>query len=145
MAVVTYDPKEYSITYGGRSLSGFEDGTFITVRRNNDMFAMKVGADGKGVRSKSNDRSGQVEIVLSQGSADNEFLSELAISDELANGGIRPFGMKDSSGSDLYASGGVWVKKMPDAPYAKEAGSRTWLLETDELEMFVGKNAQNNA
>lgn len=145
MGVLTYDPKEYSTVYGGRALSGFEDGTFITVRRNSDTWNYKTGADGKGIRSKTNDRSGQVEIILMQGAPDNEFLSGIAAADELTNGGIRPFKMHDNSGSDVYAALGMWIKKQPDAAYAKEGGARTWLLETDDISMFVGKNAEHLA
>jgi len=145
MAVITYDPKEYNIVYGGRTLSGYEDGTFITIARDNDMWTKKTGADGKGIRSKSNDRSGRVEIVLLQGSSDNEFLSEIASADELNNGGVRTFVMSSQSDTDKFAAETMWVKKVPDSPFAKEAGSRTWILETDDLSVFVGKNKQEGA
>jgi len=145
MAVITYDPKEYNIVYGGRTLSGYEDGTFITIARDNDMWTKKTGADGKGIRSKSNDRSGRVEIVLLQGSSDNEFLSEIASADELNNGGVRTFVMSSQSDTDKFAAETMWVKKVPDSPFAKEAGSRTWVLETDDLSVFVGKNKQEGA
>lgn len=145
MAVITYDFAEYNIVYGGRTLSGFEDGTGVTVARDNDMWTKKNGADGKGIRSKSNDRSGTVTFVLMQGSSDNEFLSEIAAADELTNGGVRTFTMTSQSDTDKFAAETMWIKKVPESPFAKEAGSRTWVLETDDLSVFVGKNKQEGA
>lgn len=140
MTVKTYDPKEISVIIGTRPISGYDAGSFVKVRRNADAFTLKVGADGKGVRSKSNDRSGEVEITLLQSSDDNEFLSNLAIADELSNGGIVPALIKDNLGSSLYAAEQIWVKKHADVDNAVEAGPRTWILQTDDLAMFTGKS-----
>lgn len=138
MAVKTYDPKEISIIVGTTFLSGFADGSFVTVRRNSDTFALQIGADGKGVRSKSNDRSGQIEIVLQAGANSNQYLSELAIADELSNGGIVPVTVKDNLGTKLHFAEQAWIKKQPDDALAKENGDVTWLFETDDLSMLIG-------
>lgn len=138
MAQKTYDPKQISIIVGTRAITGFADGSFVTVRRNEDAFTVQIGADGEGVRSKTNNRSGQIEIVLQQGSDENDFLSELALADELSNGGIVPMLVKDNLGNSKYAAESAWVKKAPDSEFAKETGSRTWIFETAQLNVFVG-------
>jgi hypothetical protein len=143
MAVKTYDPKEISIIVGTAFLSGFADGSFVTVRRNADTFALQVGADGKGVRTKSNDRSGQIEIVLQSGADSNSFLSDLAISDEATNGGLVPLTIKDNLGTKLHFAEQAWIKKQPDDALAKENGDITWLFETDDLSMYIG-NLKNS-
>jgi len=140
--IKTYDPKEVSIIIGTRPLTGLADGTFVTVRRNSDSWSLQIGADGEGVRSKTNDRSGQVEIVLQQGSSDNDFLSELANSDEVSNGGVVPILIKDNLGSSLFAAESGWIKKPGDSAFAKETGDRTWLFETAQLNMFIGGSEQ---
>lgn len=136
--IKTYDSKQVSIIVGTRPMTGLADGSFVTVRRNEDMFTLQIGADGEGVRSKSNNRSGQIELVLQQGSTDNDFLSELALADELSNGGVVPLLVKDNLGTSLYAAESGWIRKLPDSDFAKETASRTWLFETAQLNAFIG-------
>lgn len=140
MAQKTYDPKQISVIVGTRPMTGFADGSFVTVRQNSEAFTLQIGADGEGVRSKTNNNSGQIEIVLQQGSDENDFLSELAIADKLSNGGVVPVLVKDNLGTSLHAAESAWVRKLPDSDYARETGSRTWLLETANLNTFVGKS-----
>lgn len=136
----TYDPKGIICIVGGQQITGYADGTFLTVRRNADAWSLQMGADGEGARSKSNDKSGQYEFVLQQTSQSNAYLSSLAIADELNNGGLVPCLVKDLNGNSLHGSEQVYIKKMPDAGYGKEADSRSWILETDNLQHFVGGN-----
>ena len=44
MSVRTYDPKQVIITIGGVPMSGFSDGTFLTVDRDDDQWAKVTGA-----------------------------------------------------------------------------------------------------
>lgn len=136
----TYDPKQVVLIVGGVQITGFADGTFITVRRNSDAWSLQMGVDGEGTRSKSNDKSGQIEVQLMQSSQSNGYLSNLALADELSNGGIVPAMVKDNGGSSLHAAEQIYVKKTPDADYAREAGPRVWVLETDNLQNFIGGN-----
>lgn len=43
MSVRTYDPKQVIITVGGIPMSGFADGTFLTVDRDDDQWAKVTG------------------------------------------------------------------------------------------------------
>jgi hypothetical protein len=140
MAVKTYDPKQVSVIIGTRAAQGFADGSFVSVDRNEDAFTLLVGADGEGCRAKSNNKSGRVTLTLMSSSEFNDYLSELALADELTGGGVVPLMIKDNSGSSLYSSATAWVVKHPTADFAKEAGTREWVLETDELIMFAGGN-----
>lgn len=136
----TYDPKKILVIVGGVPLSGFADGSFVRVARNNDMWTMSTGADGEGTRSKSNDRSGTIEVTLKQTSRSNQYLSNLALADELDNAGVVPGMVKDGMGATLHLAEQLWVKKRPDSEYAKEAGDRVWVLETDVLTMSEAGN-----
>jgi len=136
----TYDPKSTQIIVGGVPITGFADGSFIRIRRNNDAFALSVGADGEGTRIKSNDKSGQIEIELMQSSLSNAYLSNIALSDELENAGIVPVLVKDGTGSSIHAAEQAYIKKTPDAEYGKEATTRVWLIETDNLQNYNGGN-----
>lgn len=140
MAVKTYDPAQVLITFNGFNISGIADGTFVQVARNEDAFTLQVGSGGEGVRSKSNNKSGTVTLTLIQSSDSNEILSGFAAADELSNSGSGPLMIKDNSGNSLYMAESAWVKKVADSEFAKEAGSREWVLETDILNSFVGSN-----
>jgi hypothetical protein len=140
MAVKTYDPKQVTVIVGTRPISGFADGTFITVARNSDMWSLVVGADGEATRAKSNDKSGRITITLTQSAESNQYLSELALADELSNGGLVPILIRDASGKTIHACASAWIVKRPESAFAKEAGTREWVFETDTLEMFEGGN-----
>lgn len=136
----TYDPKLIQVIVGGRALSGFADGTFVEVARANDAWSLQMGTDGEGTRSKSNDKSGTITITLMQSASDNAYLSNLALLDELENAGIVPVMIKDAGGSSLHAAEQAYVKKTPDSEYSREAGPRVWVIETDNLQNFIGGN-----
>jgi hypothetical protein len=140
MGVKTYDPAEVSLIVGGKIITGFTDGTGITVERNEDLWNLKVGIDGEGARSKNNNRSGKFTIALQQTADSNNDLSTFEQADELTNGGAVPVFLRDANGSTIATCTTAWVKKLPNSEYAKEITARTWVLETDFLEYFVGGN-----
>lgn len=136
----TYDPKQVHVIVNGRSLTGFADGTFVKVSRDEDTFKLQVGADGEACRTKSNNRSGTYELTLQQSSEGNKILSDIALADETSNSGVVAVMVKDGSGNSLHTSESAWVQKPSDAEYGKDAGSRTWVLRTDDLVTYNGGN-----
>lgn len=136
----TYDPKDYSLIVGGHIVEGFADGTFMTVSRNNDTFALTMGADGEGARAKSNDTSGTFVFTLLQTSRSNAVLSSFHNADELNNGGQVPVLVKDNNGDTVLEASTAWVRKPADVELAKEITSREWTLESDKLTMVVGSS-----
>ena len=138
----TYDPKLVTVIYGGVLITGFADGTFVKVSRNSDTFSLQMGVDGHATRTKSNDNSGKFEVTLSQASPSNPILYALWKIDQMAplGVGVKPMIVKDLSGSSLHAAPTTWIVKPSDAEYAKEAGSRVWMFETDLMDGLVGTN-----
>ncbi len=133
-----YDPKKVTCTYAGHTFEGYADGTFITVSRNNQMWTAQVGASGEGARSKSNDRSGTVELSLMMTSKSNDFLSARAALDELNGSGKGVLGILDENGTTIVGATEAWVQQIPSMEYGKELSERTWVLETTDLEIFIG-------
>ncbi len=140
MTVRTYDPKEVHIIVGGFEMTGFADGVFLTVSRNNDAYSRVNGADGESSRAKSNDKSGLAVISLQQTSPSNDILSAFAIADEISNAGVIPLIVTDSLGTTTLFSGEGWVKKIPDAAFAKEVSNRDWNLDLASIDVFIGGN-----
>lgn len=141
--VTTYDAGQLAIVFAGVPASGFADGEFITCARNEPAFELEIGADGEGVRSKTNNRSGQMTLTLIQGSAVNDLLSQIANVDENSpNGdGIGPFLVKDNSGRTIITASAAWIRERPEVSFARESSAREWVLETANLEFVnIGGN-----
>jgi hypothetical protein len=136
----TFDFKKVACILGTHQVRGFQDGTGIEVEYDEDHWQLTTGADGEGCRAKSNNKSGTVTITLQASSESNQFLSNLALSDELSNGGVVPFLLKDNSGFDLHAAEQMYIHKRPKADYGRENAVRVWVLKTDNLNTFFGGN-----
>lgn len=140
MSVKSYDPKQVIFIFAGIQASGYEDGTFITVARDNPAFTNGSGADGEGWRAKSNDKTGTVTLTLLQTSVANDAYSAIAALDEASGDGVAPMLLKDNSGRTLCAAATAWIEKVADAEFAREKSTREWVFKTDSLEMFIGGN-----
>jgi len=140
MAVRTYDPGQFVVTVGGGQISGFADGTFVTIMRSNDAFTKVTGPDGVTSRAKSGDRSGEMTLTLTQTSPSNDFLSGIALADELTNTGVVPIMVKDISGRSVYFSGNGWIRKTPESSFGKEIENREWVFDLADMDIFLGGN-----
>jgi hypothetical protein len=138
MALHTYDLKRHVIIIGGVVMSGFADGTALTVERSAETFTKKVGADGIVTRSKTNDRSGTAKLSLVATSQSNDVLSGFALADETMNTGIVPFLVQDLEGLTKYVSAFAWIKKPPSSEFGKEVSNREWEFDLSDLEFFIG-------
>lgn len=136
----TYDPKEVAVIINGQTLSGFADGTFVTVERDEDSWSLSIGTDGEGARAKSNNKSGTITVTLQQTSDSNKILSDLALADELTSTGTFPVLIKDASGYSIHSAEIAWIQKPATAEYAREAGNREWVIRTHELYTYSGGN-----
>ena len=142
MSIRTYDPSEVIVTIGGVPMSGFTDGTFVEIARNEATWTLVVGADGYATRGKTNNFSGQLTLTLKQSSPSNDVLSGLMVLDELSNSGIFPVLIKDLSGNSTYFSGQGWVQQWPSSTFDKAITDRSWVIELATLDLFVGSNAE---
>lgn len=144
MPVRTYDPAQVIVSIGGAQMSGFADGSFVTVERDEDMFTKITGADGKTSRSKSNNKAGSLTLTLQQTSPSNDILQGFALLDELSNAGVVPVIVKDASGRATFFSACAWVRKTPNAEYAKEVNNREWVMDLADLDVFHGGNPDSD-
>lgn len=136
----TYAASEVSMVAGPIMVSGLAEGTFVKAEYNEDAFKLLVGADGEATRSKTSNRSGRITFSLLQSSQANDSLSALANLDFASGGGIVPILIKDNSGRTLISCEKAWVVKQAASEFAKEAGNREWVMETNSMVVFVGGN-----
>jgi hypothetical protein len=141
MALKKYDPKTVAVIFGG-PITGFADGTFVSVEFDEDLFSKVTGADGESCRSKTNNQGARVTITLLQSSASNTFLSA-ALNTDLNSplgDGILPFFLKDLSGDTLMSAETAWIVKPANVEYGREVANREWTIETDNMQFNVGGN-----
>lgn len=135
----TYDPSQIILQIGPHIATGYADGTFVKAGRDVETFTKSVGADGEPVRVRSRNKGGSFEFTLQQSSPSNDYLSELAIQDEISGNGIVPVTVKDMNGTTLVFAGEAWVQKPADAEFGKDLANRTWKLDTGRLSIFNGQ------
>lgn len=136
--MLTFDPKNVNLIYGGARIDGYADGTFIKVEYNDDRYKLTMGADGLGARSRSNDKSAKITITLMPNSIGNKILDAAAKLDDASNAGSLPLALTDLANGDLFISPGAWVMKDPGREIAKETQPIEWVLETDSLSSAHG-------
>ena len=141
-----YDPGKVIFNFGllPMPISGYAEGTFIKVRRKEDGWKSKGGADGETTRIQNRNRQGEIEIVLKQGSQSNAMLSVIANLDEQLGNQVAPASVMDMSGQDPKTAAATlhaWLRKIPDGTFAgQDEETRTWIFDTGSLDIFIGGN-----
>ena len=141
MAVTkTYDPGQHFALFNNIQISGYADGSYITVERMTDAFVSVAGAGGEVARVRMRDRRGSVKFTLMASSPCNDLLSAVAAQDELDGSGIGPLSIRDGNGSTVATATNAWIKKLPSTEFSKDLPNREWELECETLELTVGGN-----
>ena len=143
MSVRTYDPKAVIVTINGIPMSGYSDGTFVEIDRNEPTWNTVVGADGLVTRGKTNNFSGTMTLSLKQSSPSNDVLSSLMAIDEATNTGVFPILVKDLSGNSIYFSADCWINQYANSTFDKAITDRQWTLTLAQADIFVGSNAES--
>lgn len=134
-----YDPKNLLVVFAGIPISGFAEGTFVEIKNANALWAMKVGADGFGIFSKSNNFSASTIIRLMPGCLSNQALSLKLAADRFANLGFGPLEVFDKASGDSHTALRSRIMKAPDKKYAVEVEVTEW--EIGSLDMISNYGA----
>lgn len=134
----TYDPAVVFVKFKGMTLTGFMDGTFVTVERKEETWMPFVGVNGETARARNRNKSGTVKVTLMQTSSSNDFLSRQMIDDEATGLGTGPLLVKDGLGSTIAGCDDAYLLKPANIEYGKEIVAREWTFECPALDMFVG-------
>lgn len=130
--VKTYDPKKVIIVFGTKQLTGFADGTFVSIETQGDGVTAIVGCDQEVVRSIAPDNIlKNITVTLLQSSDSNDYLSLIQDSDNQSGNGILPMAIKDLSGRSLMVTDQAWIQKKPSFSRGKSAGdgSTQWSFQ----------------
>jgi hypothetical protein len=139
--VPTYDSKEVFVIVGPNALSGFAEGSKVTVERTEETWTDYCGSDGKVARAKNNDKRGKVTIRLMHTSPSNETLMAYYLLDESSNAGVFPLTIKDNNGNSMYFAESAWILKPAPADFAEEIGEREYVIACANLIVFNGSTS----
>jgi hypothetical protein len=130
-----YDSDQYFLSVAGIPISGYADGEFVRVERDNPAFDDVVGTDGEVTRSKTNDGRATATVRLMQTSPSNDLLSALHNSDKAAPGGVGvgPFLLQDLQGTTILFGEKCWIMKEPDLSLDRTATEREWEVRIANL------------
>lgn len=142
MALTKYDAAKLTVIFNGIPISGFADGTFISVEQTEDTFTLAVGSAGESVRSANRNRSGRVTLTLLQSSLSNDALSAIHNADRLSGDGVGALLIKDNSGRSIISAAKAWIMKPATSEFAREASNREWIFESDALLHNIGGNIE---
>jgi hypothetical protein len=137
-AVSTYDPLSIVVTVGGVPMSGFTEGTFLEIARDEAVWSEIVGADGRTSRIRSNNNNATMTLTLKQTSPSNDILSGFLVADQISNNGYLSVMVKDLLGTSTFFSAQGWIINFPDTAYAKDILDREWSIKLTNIKEFVG-------
>jgi len=138
--VRTFDPKQVIITFGPVIITGFAEGTFITIVQSGPSFEKVKGADGSINRINKNANDHTATMTLQETSISNDALSTIHIADKLSNTGKHPLTVTDLSGTSKFFAPQAWITQPPDAEKADVLSTREWAFDTGIAAHFIGGN-----
>jgi hypothetical protein len=128
MPVKTYSPGDVALSIGGNIITGYADGTFITVERETDAMTKVVGSDGEVSRTRSANYSGMLTLTLKQTSDGNRILGAYLLDDESDGSGVFDVLLADNLDNKIFSSEG-WCRKGPNEEFSNEETNREWVID----------------
>lgn len=134
----TFDPTQVNLVIAGQLITGYMDGTFIQVSRDEDTWLPITGADGRVARARNANRMGRITVTLMHTSPSNDVLSALHNQDYLT--GVPPGAVLLSDGLGRTVLGGddAFILKPADVEFDKQVTGRQWTLMVPRLDGTIG-------
>lgn len=129
MAVQTYNPADVKVIIAGYVVSGFADGTAISIIQNEPMqYDAHVGIQGEVSRTKKNNKTALLKFTLKHTAP---FNTQMELINNTINAAKFPVSIQNKS--DLQYKGGgaeCWIQKMPDDEFGDTE-------QMQEYEVFI--------
>jgi hypothetical protein len=133
-----YDPQGVTTSFKKNNLVSPSDGSFIKATRYEDNRSMHVGANGDVTSIINRNRTGSVELALTQGSESNDVLSAILDEDEREGTGVGELQIVDANGTTVLHATNAWIKKWADVEFANGHTARVWTIDCAKFDIFVG-------
>jgi hypothetical protein len=130
----SYAPKDVVVSFNGIPITGFAEGTMITLKRSGDVIKKKVGAQGDVCLTMSADRTGEIEMTLMGTAPANGILALALNAQELLRvPSVGVLLVSDPSGQQLAIAKNAFFIGFPDIEMADEDTSKTWRFGCENL------------
>jgi len=139
----TWDASQLNVIIGVLPLTGLSDGDSVVARRNEALYAKRVGMKGAVARARITDKTGQIEVHILQTSAANAAISAMANLDSLTMDGkaVFPITIVDLSGATVISAGQAWLMQIGDVTFSTNAvAERVYTFECADLKMVLAGN-----
>lgn len=131
--LTNYSPELVDTIWNGITITGYAEGTFISVEREVDAFSKKVGSLGDVARTRSLNRSGKITITVMDTHPVNDLLA-IAIAEDERNGlGFGAFTLKDRSGNAEVRATEAWCMRVPKLERAQTTGHVVYVFEAASI------------
>lgn len=140
MTIANYLPDDVNCLAFGIPLSGFADGTFISITKDKVPYGTTETADGQIARLYTNSQTYTISLTFHRGSISNDVLTKLWQLDEFTQRAKFPLFIRDLSGTDLFFSTNTWIEGIPSMVESTNFDSRTWVLRSSQAGINIGSN-----
>ena len=123
-------------------ITGFVDGTFISVDKDEMPYSSVRMPDGTIARKYNNGQTYTITITLHNGAETNSLLTKMWQVDEITQRGKFPLLIKDQSGSDLLFSTESWIAGIPSLTKSNAVDSRVWVIKSAYADINIGGNEE---
>lgn len=141
-ALGNYSPADVTVVVAlMHTVTGFVDGSFLTISKSTPTFTAKESADGIVTRTMSNSSMYQITLSLAQSSESNTVLSWMHNLDKVSKGSAMfPLLIKDRSGSSVMFAGEAWIESIPTSTFSTGIEAREWVISCATAASHVGDN-----
>jgi len=131
----TYDPKKVLIALGSHQVTGYGEGTFVSIEPNGDGVSSKTGCDGEKVRALDPDDSVTITLTLLQNSPTIGWAQTRYEMDKSTGEGFFPVLIQDLKGGLICSASHAWIVNSPNREFGKETSERELKIETGRATM----------
>jgi len=146
--LATYSPESVIVVIGNdkfsHTISGYADGTFLTLTRVIPHATLYTGADASNAMVVRKVRNYDITLTLHQASESNDVLSQLLRLDEESRNGDDIFyiTIKDTSGRTVASASSAFIGTDPDQSFGVELSENAWVIHAVGMDVFFGGNGR---
>ncbi len=148
MSVQTFSPEFVDIIIStgdiNHIVTGFQDGSMVTIEPATERFTPTVGAKGEEYRAHQPSRAVSATIGLSQTSHSNDILFQLLENDRDTLDGTFTMTVKDSSGTTIYTDEFAYIQEEPSQAFSGGGTieAREWTIRLPKPSYNIGGNGR---
>lgn len=143
----TFSPQNVGLNILGVDVSGYADGTFIEVTRNEPNSSYTSGADGTVGLTKNANKTGIIKVTLMQNALANLVFAGIQSEQDKSDSDLirGPASIFDPSGSLFVRVENAHIQTPPGLSVSKEQEPRTWEFFCESIDFLANPNGLVNS